>query len=56
MSEDESRQLNVFGEPLQACSTDPMTGFYRDGFCSSGPEDIGRHTVCSIMTAEFLAF
>ena len=33
-----------------------MTGFYRDGFCSSGPEDIGRHTVCSIMTAEFLAF
>ena len=56
MSEDESRQLNVFGEPLQSCSTDPMTGYYRDGFCSSGPEDIGRHTVCSIMTAEFLAF
>ena len=56
MSEDDDEQLNVFGEPLQLCSTDPMTGFYRDGFCSAGPEDIGRHTVCTIMTAEFLAF
>lgn len=56
MSEEEPRQLNVFGEPLQPCSTEPMTGFYRDGFCSSGPDDIGRHTVCSIMTAAFLAF
>ena len=55
MSEDDD-PLNVFGEPLQPCSTDPMTGFYRDGFCSSGPEDIGRHTVCCIMTGEFLAF
>jgi uncharacterized protein len=54
--EGEPEQLNVFGEPLQPCSTDPMTGFFRDGFCSAGPEDIGRHTVCSVMTAEFLAF
>ncbi len=57
MSEaDEPQQVNVFGEPLVPCSTDPMTGFYRDGFCSAGPEDMGRHTVCSLMTAEFLAF
>jgi uncharacterized protein len=48
--------LNVVGGSLLACSTDPMTGFYRDGCCSTGPEDVGSHTVCSIMTAEFLEF
>ena len=48
--------LNVLGEPLQACSLDPMTGFWRDGCCNTGPEDRGVHTVCAIMTAEFLAF
>jgi uncharacterized protein (DUF2237 family) len=56
VSENGAEQLNVFGEPLQACSTEPMTGFYRTGFCSAGPEDVGRHVVCCIMTAEFLAF
>jgi uncharacterized protein (DUF2237 family) len=49
-------ERNVFGEPLQVCSTKPMTGFYRDGCCSTGPEDEGRHVVCSLMTAEFLQF
>ena len=48
--------LNVVGGTLRACSTDPMTGFYRDGCCASGPEDLGSHTVCSVMTAEFLEF
>ena len=48
--------LNVLGEPLQPCSADPITGFYRNGRCSTGPEDQGRHVVCSIMTEEFLAF
>ena len=47
---------NVFDEPLVPCGTDPMTGFYRDGCCSTGPEDRGQHTVCAIMTAPFLAF
>ncbi len=47
---------NVLGDPLQACSTDPMTGFYRDGCCHTGPEDRGVHVVCAEMTEEFLAF
>lgn len=47
--------LNVLGGPLQPCSTNPLTGFYRDGCCNTGPEDRGRHTVCVIVTAEFLA-
>jgi uncharacterized protein (DUF2237 family) len=47
--------LNVLGEPLEECGTDPVTGFYRDGCCTSGPEDVGSHTVCAVMTAEFLA-
>lgn len=46
---------NVLGEPLESCGTDPVTGFHRDGCCTSGPEDIGSHTVCAVMTAEFLA-
>ncbi|WP_302172490.1 DUF2237 family protein [uncultured Hydrogenophaga sp.] len=48
--------LNVLGEPLQACSFDPLTGFYRDGCCHTGPEDVGTHVVCARVTAEFLAF
>ena len=48
--------LNVLGETLQPCSTRPMTGFYRDGCCNTGPEDSGLHTVCVVVTAEFLAF
>jgi uncharacterized protein len=48
-------ELNVLGEPLEPCGLDPVTGFYRDGACSSGPEDAGSHTVCAVVTAEFLA-
>jgi len=47
---------NVFGEDLIPCSTDPVTGFYRDGCCHTGPDDRGRHVVCAVMTEEFLAF
>ncbi|MEB3162319.1 MAG: DUF2237 domain-containing protein [Prochlorothrix sp.] len=47
---------NVLGTPLQPCSVDPMTGFYRDGCCNTGAGDYGAHTVCAEMTAEFLAF
>lgn len=46
--------LNVLGGPLEPCSTDPMTGFYRDGCCSTGPEDVGLHTICTFVTSEFL--
>jgi uncharacterized protein (DUF2237 family) len=46
---------NVLGGPLEPCGTDPLTGFYRDGCCTTGPEDIGRHTICAVVTAEFLA-
>jgi len=46
----------VFGEPLEVCSVRPTTGFYRDGCCNTGPEDFGSHTVCAVMTAEFLDF
>ena len=48
--------LNILGEPLQPCSTRPLTGFYRNGCCDTGPEDRGSHTVCVIATEEFLAF
>ena len=48
--------LNVLGGPLAACSRTPMTGFFRHGCCNTGPEDRGVHTVCAVMTAEFLAF
>lgn len=47
---------NVLGEDLQPCSIDPMTGFYRDGCCNTGPGDAGVHTVCAVMTEEFLEF
>ena len=47
-------ERNVLGEELQPCGTDPLTGFYRDGCCSTGPEDLGSHTVCAVVTAEFL--
>jgi hypothetical protein len=47
-------QLNVLGGPLEPCGTDPVTGFYRDGCCTSGIDDIGSHTVCAVMTTEFL--
>lgn len=47
--------LNVLGGKLETCSTAPLTGFFRDGCCNTGPEDRGRHTVCVVVTAEFLA-
>jgi uncharacterized protein (DUF2237 family) len=54
MKIDES--INVLGETLKPCSTNPLTGFYRDGCCNTGPDDKGCHTVCVEMTAEFLNF
>ncbi len=51
---DRLQEFNVLGKPLDPCGTDPMTGFYRDGCCSTGPEDRGRHTVCAVVTKEFL--
>ena len=50
------RQLNVFGEPLTTCSDAPKTGWYRSGCCETDPTDHGSHTVCALMTAEFLEF
>lgn len=47
--------LNVLGQPLDPCSTRPLTGFFRNGCCDTGPMDRGLHTVCAVMTAEFLA-
>ena len=47
---------NVISTPLQPCCTDPLTGFYRDGICRTGPLDSGRHVVCAVMTEEFLTF
>ena len=47
---------SVRGERLQPCCTDPVTGYYRDGFCHTGPEDRGSHVVCAVMTEEFLTF
>lgn len=47
---------NVLGEPLRTCCTRPMTGFYRNGRCDTGPQDLGRHVVCVQLTEEFLAF
>ncbi|MCG7594413.1 DUF2237 family protein [Mycobacterium sp. PSTR-4-N] len=47
--------LNVLGEPLDPCGTEPLTGFYRDGCCSTGDDDAGLHTICAVVTAEFLA-
>lgn len=47
---------NVLGAELVPCSLDPVTGFFRNGCCETGPHDLGLHTVCAVMTAEFLAF
>ncbi|ABD56507.1 DUF2237 family protein [Jannaschia sp. CCS1] len=56
MTFDKAPSLNVFGEALETCSSDPLTGFFRDGACETCAEDRGSHTVCCVMTAEFLAF
>jgi uncharacterized protein (DUF2237 family) len=47
-------ERNVLGDELEPCGTTPLTGFFRDGCCSTGPEDIGSHTICAVVTAEFL--
>ena len=48
-------ERNVLGGELEPCGTEPMTGFFRDGCCATGPEDLGSHTICAVVTAEFLA-
>lgn len=48
-------ERNVLGGELEPCGTDPVTGFYRDGACACGPDDVGLHAVCAVMTPEFLA-
>jgi uncharacterized protein (DUF2237 family) len=48
-------QRNVLGGDLEPCGTDPVTGFFRTGCCDTGPEDLGSHTICAVVTAEFLA-
>jgi uncharacterized protein (DUF2237 family) len=50
------RSLNVFDEPLETCSDRPLTGFFRDGCCNTGPDDTGSHTVCIVATHEFLEY
>ena len=52
----ESRSRNVLGTPLRFCSVDPVTGYFRNGCCETGPTDRGRHIVCAVMTDNFLAF
>jgi uncharacterized protein (DUF2237 family) len=47
-------ERNVLGGELEACGTEPLTGFYRDGCCNTGPEDLGSHTICAVVTTEFL--
>src|SRR5450756_843265 len=54
MSVPERSARNVVGGPLEECGTDPVTGFYRDGCCNTGPQDVGSHTVCAVVTADFL--
>ncbi|MCC6913597.1 MAG: DUF2237 domain-containing protein [Rhodospirillaceae bacterium] len=56
MSEQQRPARNVLGGTLQMCSAKPVTGFFRDGCCNTGPSDLGSHTVCVVMTAEFLAY
>ena len=53
---DKDPSLNVLGGPLEPCSTEPLTGFFRDGHCNTCAEDRGSHTVCAVMPAEFLAY
>jgi hypothetical protein len=49
-------ERNVLGGPLQGCGSDPLTGFYRDGCCRTGPGDLGSHTICAVVSAEFLEY
>ncbi len=52
----ETTAKNVLGSPLEACCIDPLTGFYRDGYCNTGTSDIGTHVVCALITTEFLEY
>jgi uncharacterized protein (DUF2237 family) len=56
MTDELDDSLNVFGEPLQSCSEDPVTGFFRDGSCNTSDLDIGQHTVCVEVTTAFLEY
>lgn len=56
MADTTSGAKNVLGGPLKTCSTEPLTGFYRNGCCDTGPQDGGLHLVCAVMTDEFLEF
>jgi uncharacterized protein (DUF2237 family) len=56
VSPDPADERNVLGGRLEVCGTEPLTGFYRDGHCATGPDDLGSHTVCAVVSAEFLAF
>jgi uncharacterized protein len=49
-------ERNVLGGALETCGTDPVTGFFRDGCCRTGPADLGSHTICAVVSAEFLEF
>ncbi len=54
MTEPSVTERNVVGGPMEPCGIDPMTGFFRDGCCNTSPEDLGSHTICAVMTTEFL--
>ena len=53
---DDKPQLNLFHETIEECSCDPLTGFFRTGCCDTGDQDLGNHTVCALMTEDFLQF
>lgn len=52
----EKNALNIYGEPLASCCTDPLTGFYRNGFCQTGRDDYGTHIACAVVTDQFLKY
>ncbi len=54
MGDTGAMERNVIGTPLEPCGVDPVTGFFRDGDCKTGPQDLGSHTICAVMTGEFL--
>lgn len=56
MASSQAEAVNVLGEILESCGSEPKTGFYRDGCCNTGPEDLGLHVVCAVVTDRFLAF
>ena len=56
MGKEDDIQSNVFNEPLEICSLNPLTGYYRDGYCRTGPGDYGSHTVAAVISKDFLDF